>query len=542
MESNAGPAWSFENLTPFTRLGVPREHSVPRPQDASYANRRGSPSAPSYYVAGHRARTPDATAMRARFAASREPAAPANDRTPSAGPADRSARGRLPHTEHAAQSMEHGQATRYEGDGFDMRRPVGWQGRVGGPDRAQERHMVEISDGEDDDLVLLDDDEDLDGDDIAAYNSQREHGQGNFENVVDLTEEDDAPPIPQWALQTARRMRAQIGPRSHPPLAAPPPHNDAPRLPRGMAGIINLDNGEEAWTVDDDPVPLEPSSPDIQFVSERRLDPSNRTVPPPRRNDSDGDDVQFVQERPLTEQERRARQHAARHAELDRVIAVLGETRDDRYSFAHLRGEIDRANAQINHLSEHFQLGGPQPPPRLRRGSHIRMGVAGGGGGGIFVAPSLNFGMVGFDLGYARGRPEPPPPTYEAPSLAPEGFTRSPEEDDVLVCPNCDGELCKGDDDVKKQVWIAKQCGHVSSTRAPGIKGVQLTYGRSTAASAQLTASSSAPQRARRNKPLPRLDHLGNASSRAAARKSRAQSPCSRSLCFRENIISPFTS
>ena len=81
----------------------------------------------------------------------------------------------------------------------------------------------------------------------------------------------------------------------------------------------------------------------------------------------------------------------------------------------------------------------------------------------MFVAPNLNFGMVGFDLGYGGDRPEPPPPTYEAPPPAPEGFTRSPEEDDVLVCPNCDSELCKGDDDVKKQVWIAKQCVHVSS-------------------------------------------------------------------------------
>ncbi|KAF1933289.1 uncharacterized protein M421DRAFT_712 [Didymella exigua CBS 183.55] len=452
MERNAGSAWSFESLTPFTRLGVPREHSVSRPHEASHANRHGSPSNPNFYVAGHRARTPDPAAMRARYAASREPAARANDRTPSAGPADRSAGGRSPYLGQPAQNMEHEQALRFEGDGFDMRRPVGWQNRAGGADRAGERHMVEISDGEDDELILVDDDEDEDRDDIAAYNAQTEQEQRNSEDIVDLTEEDDVPSFYNWEPRNDRQAHS---PRPLLPASGRPPNNDTPRLPRGMAGIINLDNGEEAWTVDDEPVIVEPSSPDIQFVSERRLDP------PPRRNDSDGDDVQFVQERPLTEQERRARQHAARHAELDRVIAVLGETHNDRYSFAHLRGEIDRANAHIHHLAENMRHGGPQPPPRFRRGNHIRMGVAGGGGGGIFVAPNLNFGMVGFDLGYGGARPEPPPPTYEAPPPALVGFTRSPEENDVLVCPNCDSELCKGDDDVKKQVWIAKQCGHI---------------------------------------------------------------------------------
>ncbi|KAF2633053.1 hypothetical protein BU25DRAFT_487400 [Macroventuria anomochaeta] len=456
MEGNAGSAWSLENLTPFTRLGVPREHSLPQPQEPFHANRRGSSSQPNYYAAsGHRARTPDA-AMRAQYSASREPTAQPNDRPASAGTANPSVGRHLPHIERPAQNMEYGQVPRFEGDGFDMRRPVGWQSRGEGHGRAEERHPVEISDGEDDEPIVVHED----GDDIAAYHAQAEAGEHDQEEVVDLTE-DDTPGyarLPQNDRQAHNNNRA----RSQPTGAGRSLNNDAARLPRGMAGIINLDNGEEAWAVDDDPVILEPSSPDIQFVSARRLDPPNRLAPPPRRNDSDGDDVQFVEERPLSENERRARQHAARHAELDRVIAVLGNHRHDRYSFAHLRGEIDRANAHIHHLAEHMRHGGPQPqpPPRLRRGNHIRMGVA-GAGAGIFVAPNLNFGMVGFDMGYGGNRAEPAPPTYEAPAPAPEGFTRSPEENDVLVCPNCDSELCKGDDDVKKQVWIAKQCGHI---------------------------------------------------------------------------------
>ncbi|RDW63163.1 putative RING finger domain protein [Aspergillus mulundensis] len=50
--------------------------------------------------------------------------------------------------------------------------------------------------------------------------------------------------------------------------------------------------------------------------------------------------------------------------------------------------------------------------------------------------------------------------TYKPPSPAPEGFTRSAEEDDVAICPNCDEELGKGDE-LKQQIWISKPCGHV---------------------------------------------------------------------------------
>jgi hypothetical protein len=44
-----------------------------------------------------------------------------------------------------------------------------------------------------------------------------------------------------------------------------------------------------------------------------------------------------------------------------------------------------------------------------------------------------------------------------------EGFTRIAKEDEIVVCPNCDHELGTGDDPVKRQIWVAKPCGHVSS-------------------------------------------------------------------------------
>jgi len=78
---------------------------------------------------------------------------------------------------------------------------------------------------------------------------------------------------------------------------------------------------------------------------------------------------------------------------------------------------------------------------------------------GNFAVPQMDFNQVAFDLGGERD--EAPDPTYEAPPPAPEGFTRSPRDDEMLVCPNCDDELCTGATDRKKQVWVIKGCGHV---------------------------------------------------------------------------------
>jgi hypothetical protein len=77
-----------------------------------------------------------------------------------------------------------------------------------------------------------------------------------------------------------------------------------------------------------------------------------------------------------------------------------------------------------------------------------------------FTTPHLDFSRIGFDLGLDP--PESPNPTYRRPSPAPDGFTRSGQEGDILICPNCERELCSGDTDVRQQVWIIKGCGHVS--------------------------------------------------------------------------------
>ena len=81
-----------------------------------------------------------------------------------------------------------------------------------------------------------------------------------------------------------------------------------------------------------------------------------------------------------------------------------------------------------------------------------------------FEAPELNFNLQGFNLEQPSRPIDQPPrlPIYDAPPPPRTGFTRELKEDDLLVCANCDDELGAGDEDVKRQVWIIKACGHVS--------------------------------------------------------------------------------
>jgi hypothetical protein len=86
-----------------------------------------------------------------------------------------------------------------------------------------------------------------------------------------------------------------------------------------------------------------------------------------------------------------------------------------------------------------------------------------------FPPPRLNYEAQGFELiGTARSS-SPPRATspYKAPKAPAPGFTRKIEEDDIVVCPHCGDELGTGDSDLKQQIWVVKQCGHVSLSCEP---------------------------------------------------------------------------
>ena len=84
----------------------------------------------------------------------------------------------------------------------------------------------------------------------------------------------------------------------------------------------------------------------------------------------------------------------------------------------------------------------------------------------IDLPDQLNFIAQGFAMGpgtqaTGNARTRPPPPTYDPPSPPRAGYTRNPKEEDILLCPNCEEELGVGKDEIKKQVWVIKKCGHV---------------------------------------------------------------------------------
>lgn len=256
-------------------------------------------------------------------------------------------------------------------------------------------------------------------------------------NVIDLTSEDAGPStVPRDSHRSSGRPA---------------------RPPRFGREIIDVDEDDAR------PVATSPGSPEIQFVSSRPIGPGSRpTSPSIGRNNAEEDEVEFVSANPLPESRRR------RNVELDFMFTMLDDVElQDRVP--HLRAQVERrataerdrrrVETRFNRRVADLRAGragqGPHAPPRRGRG-HIHMG---------FLTPQLNFHAVGFDLGLDFGDsdegPAPPPPTYNAPEKAPEGFTRSPQELDVLVCPNCGDDLCVGDSEQKRQVWIVKQCGHV---------------------------------------------------------------------------------
>jgi hypothetical protein len=89
----------------------------------------------------------------------------------------------------------------------------------------------------------------------------------------------------------------------------------------------------------------------------------------------------------------------------------------------------------------------------------------------------LDFGVAGFDMGLNEPA-RPATPKYEAPPPAEKGFTRSPEEDEEVVCPNCGDELAVSEDETKAQVWVIKACGHVSRSCITSLtlRIIKLTY------------------------------------------------------------------
>ena len=231
--------------------------------------------------------------------------------------------------------------------------------------------------------------------------------QNGAQNVIDLTEE---PPSPVFAPQN------NVHPLNR--RTSPPPR--ARRGPRYEREIIDAD----ASAVD-----LRESSPEVQFIRAR-----------PRSRSASGHSQRPTGNTTRVSAAFRSLPAAPPDQVHGRATALPSISRFMPDIGAIIAGRNHRPRDELVQI-EDWQLSG-------------------------FEAPDLNFGLQGFNL-EQPSRPvdqQPRLPIYDAPPAPRAGFTRELKEDDVLVCANCDDELGVGDDDVKRQVWIIKACGHVSIT------------------------------------------------------------------------------
>lgn len=252
-------------------------------------------------------------------------------------------------------------------------------------------------------------------------------GSSSELSVIDLTADDGGPSIAAPEPVRATSFRAS-------------------RPPRFNHEIIDL--------ADDSQAPIRiPDSPEVEFISARTLDPPRQ---PPRQRfhlhseiDLTDEDFDFFDPDPQEGGVNAGHPTPGNAAAARFVNMNLRDILRDGGGFFGALPNLRRA-IERNMVPE--VRGGRILPPRIPRRRPDLQVVE-------FNAPDLDFDVVGFDMGLPRQRTATP--TYKAPEAAPEGFTRSPAEDDVLVCPNCGDELCVGDSDLKKQVWILKACGHV---------------------------------------------------------------------------------
>ena len=107
----------------------------------------------------------------------------------------------------------------------------------------------------------------------------------------------------------------------------------------------------------------------------------------------------------------------------------------------------------------------PSPPPRLLPAPHNEN-----------LDLNMDYRHVAFAIegpilveDHSLTPPRRPSPPYKAPAPVAEGFTRKVEEEHVVICLNCEDELGTGDGEIKRQVWVSKQCGHVRHSRIPDI-------------------------------------------------------------------------
>ncbi|KAL8860009.1 MAG: hypothetical protein Q9178_003558 [Gyalolechia marmorata] len=234
----------------------------------------------------------------------------------------------------------------------------------------------------------------------------------NTQDVIDLTD-DYGPEVHRHARTTNRGNTSSVGTQAD---SSRPTFSD----------LIDVDEESTRATVDSSS-----QSPDLELLEVRSVRSQNTSDAQPRRP--------MIQVR---------RQSNLRPPSFNPPITVGGWGALRQHAQGH-QSNHDTAR-RFHHL---LHTNHPHPHANV-----LLMHQ----GPDIILPGDLDFSTQGFQMGdVTTQQPQPIPPTYDAPTAARKGFTRSPKEDDVLVCPNCEDELGTGIDDSKRQVFVIKACGHV---------------------------------------------------------------------------------
>ena len=253
--------------------------------------------------------------------------------------------------------------------------------------------------------------------------------QNQTDNVIDLTEESPSPIFP---------TRSNVHPLNRRRSPAPRPQR-GPRYERDIINIGSLDDTANA------PLDQRESSPEVQFIRARPR--SNSASSRSHRPTSHHPRVSNPQNPPSTSPERprgSRRMGSVSAPRQARFGSLFGGWGNPGLGLPNVGLLLTQA-ARQGHQDELVEIN-EWPYPGIH-------------------APDFDFGLQGFNLEHPSRPVERTPrlPTYNPPPAARAGFTRDLKEDDILVCPNCDDELGVGDNDIKRQVWVVKPCGHVSS-------------------------------------------------------------------------------
>lgn len=335
----------------------------------------------------------------------------------------------VPHDDHPQ---------RYPGDGLDYRRPT-MSGSGSGSGSGSSNAGVRVIDltEEDDDLPRT---RGTRGEE-SGRDSRAQRGPRFGRNIIDLDGEDDAEDLTRPGSHAApssapRPNYLSLFPARAPTTTHPHPRYSGLRRPERLSPPRRTDMEDLAELR----TRLH-ARPSESSRGHRSVTPYPNGRPEPIDLTADEDELVIVD----------ARTRAGVNNERPSTTAGMG-TRSVNDLFAHLGrpgrlfdrvmafSGIPRTNA--NNVPARAQVTFVNPDAQQRGALQV----------------NLDFGATAFDLGLG-GNP-PPPPKYEPPPAAAKGFTRSPGEQDVVVCPNCGNELAVNSDEKKAEVWIIKKCGH----------------------------------------------------------------------------------